>query len=148
MSENPDEVGVGTSLVPKREDEAEDNDADNRLARAPDLNPVVHKLFLSPNQESIFDNTQFSRAEMQLDKLEKSLSNLRELQDDGREYVERLEESGKDWGTRGHKGTGFGNWYGGRRYKNYRRWRLPPPSECLECEMAEPSLASVDRAIL
>ena len=29
---------------------------------------------------------------MQLDKLEKSLSNLRELQDDGREYVERLEE--------------------------------------------------------
>ncbi|KAI1797634.1 hypothetical protein LXA43DRAFT_968880 [Ganoderma leucocontextum] len=92
MSENPDEVGVGTSLVPKREDEAEDNDADSRLARAPDLTPVVHKLFLSPNQESIFDNTQFSRAEMQLDTLEKSLSNLRELQDDGREYAERLEE--------------------------------------------------------
>ena len=92
MSENPDEVGVRTSLVPKREDEAEDNDADSRLARAPDLTPVVHKLFLSPNQESIFENTQFSRAEMQLDKLEKSLSTLRELQDDGREYVERLEE--------------------------------------------------------
>ncbi|TBU39581.1 hypothetical protein BD309DRAFT_872013 [Dichomitus squalens] len=93
MSENPDEVGVSTSLVPKREDEeAEGNDADNRLARAPDLTPVVHKLFLSPNQESIFDNTQFSRAEMQLETLEKSLSNLRELQDDGREYVERLEE--------------------------------------------------------
>ncbi|KAI0651593.1 hypothetical protein C8Q79DRAFT_45586 [Trametes meyenii] len=93
MSENPEEVGVGTSLVPKREDEeSEDYDPKNRFARAPDLTPVVHKLFLSPNRESIFDNTQFSHAELQLETLEKSLATLRELQDDGREYVERLEE--------------------------------------------------------
>ncbi|KAI0823016.1 hypothetical protein BC628DRAFT_1409409 [Trametes gibbosa] len=93
MSESPDEVGVGTSLVPKREDEeGEGNAPESRLARAPDLAPVVHKLFLSPNQQSIFEGTQFSRADMQLETLEKSLATLRELQDDGREYVERLEE--------------------------------------------------------
>ncbi|KAH9890957.1 hypothetical protein C8Q73DRAFT_747026 [Cubamyces lactineus] len=93
MSENPDEVGVGTSLVPKQEDEdGSDNDPERRFARAPDLTPVAHKLFLSPNRESIFDGTQFSHAELQLESLEKSLATLRELQDDGREYVERLEE--------------------------------------------------------
>ncbi|EIW64518.1 uncharacterized protein TRAVEDRAFT_109933 [Trametes versicolor FP-101664 SS1] len=93
MSEDPDEVGVGTSLVPKREDEDdEDTEAENRFARAPDLTPVVHKLFLSPHREPIFEGAQFSRAEMQLETLEKSLATLRELQDDGREYVERLEE--------------------------------------------------------
>ncbi|CDO70271.1 hypothetical protein BN946_scf184942.g71 [Trametes cinnabarina] len=93
MSETPNEVGVGTSLVPKREDEDnEECDPDNRFARAPDLTPVAHKLFLSPNRESIFDGTQFSHAELQLETLEKSLATLRELQDDGREYVERLEE--------------------------------------------------------
>ena len=93
LSEDPDEDGVGTSLVPKREDEdSEGHDPESRFARAPDLTPVVHKLFLSPNQESIFENTQFSRAEMQRETLDKSLATLRELQDDGREYVERLEE--------------------------------------------------------
>ncbi|KAI0336089.1 hypothetical protein GY45DRAFT_1316149 [Cubamyces sp. BRFM 1775] len=93
MSENPDEVGVGTSLVPKREDEDSDNhNPEGRFTRAPDLTPVAHKLFLSPNRESIFDGTQFSHAELQLESLEKSLATLRELQDDGREYVERLEE--------------------------------------------------------
>ncbi|RPD81725.1 hypothetical protein L226DRAFT_475048 [Lentinus tigrinus ALCF2SS1-7] len=93
ISEDPDEVGIGTSLVPKREDEdGDEHDPDSRLARAPDLTPVAHKLFLSPNQESIFDNMQFSRADMQRDTLEKSLATLHELQDDGREYVERLEE--------------------------------------------------------
>ncbi|KAI0639144.1 hypothetical protein C8Q77DRAFT_1079690 [Trametes polyzona] len=90
MSENPDEVGVGTSLVPKREDEDAEDETESRFARAPDLTPVVHKLFLSPNRE--YDGTQFSRAELQLETLEKSLATLRELQDDGREYIERLEE--------------------------------------------------------
>ncbi|KAI0757263.1 hypothetical protein C8Q80DRAFT_1090446 [Daedaleopsis nitida] len=89
MSEDPEEVGLGTPLVPKREEDGEEHDPETR---APDLTPVVHKLFLSPNQESIFENTQFSRAEMQRETLEKSLATLRELQDDGREYVERLEE--------------------------------------------------------
>ena len=92
ISEDPDDAGVGASLVPKREDEDEDEHDESRFARAPDLTPAVHKLFLSPNQESIFENTQFSRAEMQRDTLKKSLATLRELQDDGREYVERLEE--------------------------------------------------------
>ncbi|KAH9853129.1 hypothetical protein C2E23DRAFT_823368 [Lenzites betulinus] len=93
MSENPDEAEAGTSLVPKREDEdGEDNEPDSRLARAPDLTPVAHKLFLSPNNQGIFAGTSFSRADMQLEALEKSLATLRELQDDGREYVERLEE--------------------------------------------------------
>ncbi|KAI8995373.1 hypothetical protein BD414DRAFT_409709 [Trametes punicea] len=93
MSETPDEVGVGTSLVPKREDEdGGEDDTESGFARAPDLTPVAHKLFLSPNRESIFDGTQFSHAELQLETLEKSLATLRELQDDGREYVERLEE--------------------------------------------------------
>lgn len=93
MNEDPDEIEGGTSLVPKREDEeGDDHDVDSRLARAPDLTPVAHKLFLSPDQESIFENTHFSRADMQRDTLEKSLATLHELQDDGREYVERLEE--------------------------------------------------------
>ena len=92
MSEDPDEIGENASVVPKREDEdGETNDPDSRFARAPDLTPVVHKLFLSPNQQSIFEHPR-SRVEMQMDSLEKSLATLRELQDDGREYVERLEE--------------------------------------------------------
>ena len=92
MSEDPDEAGQDESLVPKREDEdGEAPGASSRLARAPDLTPVAHKLFLSPEAQSIFEHSR-SRAEMQMDALEKALATLRELQDDGREYVERLEE--------------------------------------------------------
>ncbi|OBZ78954.1 hypothetical protein A0H81_00510 [Grifola frondosa] len=97
MSEDPDEIGIGTSLVPKRED-VEDIEVDNENegpSRVPNLIPVVHKLFLpsSPGEPAMgYDQSQFSHADLQLENLEKSLATLRELQDDGREYVERLEE--------------------------------------------------------
>lgn len=102
ISEDPDERPGDTSLVPKREDEDEDeeeeeeeDERERRLARAPDLTPSTHKLFLLsyPNGgPPVFEPSQFSSPEMQLESLEKSLAALRELQDDGREYVERLEE--------------------------------------------------------
>ena len=92
INEGPDEVGQDQSLIPKREDEDGDaHDPDSRLARAPDLTPPAHKLFLSHNSSSIFEHSR-SRMEMQMDALEKAFATLRELQDDGREYVERLEE--------------------------------------------------------
>ncbi|KAF8058271.1 hypothetical protein FPV67DRAFT_1524722 [Lyophyllum atratum] len=99
MSEDPDETLGDSSLIPKREDEDADADEDDdrarRLARAPDLTPPVHKLFLLsyPSGGSpVFEPSHFASPEMQLETLEKSLATLRELQDDGREYVERLQE--------------------------------------------------------
>ncbi|KZT06356.1 uncharacterized protein LAESUDRAFT_653898 [Laetiporus sulphureus 93-53] len=85
------------SVVPKREDEGDDEDdeREERLARAPDLTPVVHKLFLLMNGEgagTVYDGAHFSHPDVQLESLEKSLATLREFQDDGREYIERLEE--------------------------------------------------------
>lgn len=85
-------------VVPlKREEEDEDDgvdreedDCERRYASAPDLTPATHKLFLS--QPAAFEQSQFVAPEAQLDRLEKSVAIIRELQDDGREYVERLEE--------------------------------------------------------
>jgi hypothetical protein len=92
--------GGAAALVLKREEEDEDtNDEDERerrIARAPDLIPSVHKIFLAHRDEReppvTFEPSQFVSPEVQLDRLEKSIGVLRELQDDGREYVERLEE--------------------------------------------------------
>lgn len=99
MSEDPDKQPGDSSVVPKREDEdhAPDNqgDRDSRFARAPDLTPIVDKLFLLsyPNGgPPVFEPSHFASPEMQIDNLEKSLAALRDLQDDGREYVERLQE--------------------------------------------------------
>lgn len=99
MSEDPDERPESSSLIPKREDDdvnSEDQDESaRRLARAPDLTPSTHKLFLlsyPAGGPPVFEQSHFSSPEMQLDSLEKSLATLRELQDDGREYVERLQE--------------------------------------------------------
>jgi len=99
MSEDPDQKSSDASLIPKREDgdeEAEDqDDVRRRLARAPDLTPATHKLFLLsyPNGgPPVHEPSHFAAPEMQLDSLERSLAILRELQDDGREYVERLQE--------------------------------------------------------
>lgn len=84
--------------LPKREDgEDEDVEMDERarrLARAPDVAPTMHKLFLTPfpNGASSFEQSQFGSPEMQLENLEKGFGTLRELQDDSREYVERLQE--------------------------------------------------------
>ncbi|KAG5648198.1 hypothetical protein DXG03_006153 [Asterophora parasitica] len=99
MSEDPDDTPGDPSLIPKREDEdgdAEDDDEHaRRLERAPDLTPPVHKLFLlsyPSGSPPVFEPSHFASPEMQLESLEKSLATLRELQDDGREYVERLQE--------------------------------------------------------
>ncbi len=88
---------MGGTVIPKREDEDLDGDGDRqrRFARAPDLTPVTHKLFLAryPNHaEQPYESSQFTQPEMPLETLEKSLAILRDLADDGREYVERLEE--------------------------------------------------------
>lgn len=84
-------------VIPKRE-EADGNvgedDLDSRLARSPEFVPNAHKLFLSYAHDGppVHDPSHFASPQMQQDTLEKSLATLRELQDDDREYVERLEE--------------------------------------------------------
>lgn len=93
MNEDPEQIPGNKPVVPKREDEGDESERDRRLSRAPDLTPIVHKLFLSPPSDSItavYDL--FPHPDIQFESLEKSLATLRELQDDGREYVERLEE--------------------------------------------------------
>src|SRR6266403_2171241 len=99
LSKDPDQVNLKDAVVPKREDEGEDTNAEGenerRLARAPDLAPPTQKLFIVsyPNRGSpVFDPSHFVHPDMQRENLEKSLSTLRELQDDVREYVERLQE--------------------------------------------------------
>jgi hypothetical protein len=81
-------------VVPKREDEDMDEDGDRelRLARAPDISPITHKLFLTrfpANNDSGYEPPSL---EVQMENMEKSFAVLREFQDDGREYIERLEE--------------------------------------------------------
>ena len=99
LSKDPDQARPKDVVIPKQEDEGEGTNAESererRLARAPDLAPPTQKLFIVtyPNGGSpVFDPSQFVHPDMQRDNLEKSLSTLRELQDDVREYVERLEE--------------------------------------------------------
>ncbi|KAF8350217.1 hypothetical protein F5887DRAFT_944323, partial [Amanita rubescens] len=85
ISEDPDQSLEGQSVIPKREDEDDQDDNDSeerrrerRLARAPDLTPAAHKLFLTPYNNGNPPDLQFTT-------LEKALATLRELQDDGRE---------------------------------------------------------------
>ena len=99
MNEDPDERPDDASVVPKREDEdehpEEHDDQARRLARAPDLTPSTHKIFLLSYPAGVpanHDPSHFAGPETQLNTLEKNLATLRELQDDGREYVERLQE--------------------------------------------------------
>lgn len=106
ISEDPDEqYGIGeATLLPKREDDEVYADAEDererRILAAPDLTPAAHKHFLDPYQEPyangagppVQEPSQFASHEAQAEGLEKSLATLRELQDDGREYLERLEE--------------------------------------------------------
>ncbi|KIK26597.1 hypothetical protein PISMIDRAFT_676009 [Pisolithus microcarpus 441] len=84
-------------VVPKREDADGnvDEELDRRFVRVPDPVPNAHKLFLIPypeNDTPVLDPSQFASPGVQQDNLEKALATLRELQDDGREYAERLEE--------------------------------------------------------
>ncbi|KAH7883826.1 hypothetical protein F5I97DRAFT_1895935 [Phlebopus sp. FC_14] len=97
INEDPNRRDGEEVVVPKREEGDDNGDEDelDRFSRAPDLTPNAHKVFLSPYPESgplVIDPSHFTSPEMQQDSLEKSLAALRELQDDGREYVERLEE--------------------------------------------------------
>lgn len=119
MSEDPDKRPAplnGPSVppvIPKTEDddymEEDEDDEDEidrenerRLARAPDLTPSVHKIFMyEPKEvpptgipEGLTPAQRFAYMpkEEQYKLLEGSLATLRIMQDDGREYVERLEE--------------------------------------------------------
>ncbi|KAK7694365.1 hypothetical protein QCA50_001551 [Cerrena zonata] len=98
LHEDPDRENNGEDVVPKREDEGDGEEDDpevQRLSRAPDLTPAIYKIFLDnvPNMTApIHDSRQQSREEAAFTNLEKSLGALRELHDDGREYIERLEE--------------------------------------------------------
>jgi len=100
LSKDPDQVHLKDAVIPKREDESEDttnaeDEKERRLARAPDLAPTTQKLFIVsyPNGGSpVYDPSHFVHPDMQRENLEKSLSTMRELQDDVREYVERLQE--------------------------------------------------------
>ncbi|KAJ6501739.1 hypothetical protein C8R47DRAFT_1108604 [Mycena vitilis] len=99
ISEETDACAV-PAVVPKQEDDEEDadevDDVAKRIARAPDLTVAAHKLFLwtfaNGGDPPVREHSHFASPETQLEGLEKSLSTLRELQDDGREYTERLEE--------------------------------------------------------
>ncbi|TFK57484.1 hypothetical protein OE88DRAFT_1691226 [Heliocybe sulcata] len=100
MSEDPDKRQNRPPLVPKPEPQdepaEEDEDAmERRVSRAPDLTPVPHKIFLVSYTNvapPVSDPSHFAPPDMQMENLEKSLASLRELLDDGREYIERLEE--------------------------------------------------------
>jgi hypothetical protein len=97
IAEDSEARAGDTAVIPKRE-EVDDNaneedERERRIARAPDLTPAIHKLFLSERSPAVmFEPSHFVTPEVQLDRLEKSVAIIRELQDDGREYVERLEE--------------------------------------------------------
>jgi hypothetical protein len=99
MSEDPSPKSM--DVVTKKEDEEMDGELSEedarakRLARAPDLTPPTHKLFLFqyPNNSSLYgEQSHFTTPESQQGNLEHAMAVMRELQDDGREYVERLEE--------------------------------------------------------
>ena len=94
LSEDPDPPNGETDVVPKREDEDmdEDGERERRLARAPDLSPITHKLFLTRFPANNETGCEPPSVEVQIENMEKSFAVLREFQDDGREYIERLEE--------------------------------------------------------
>ena len=94
ISEDPDAPTGDTDVPLKREDEdsAEDDDRQRRLARAPNLMPITHKLFLTRFSTDTTTGFDLPSIETQTDSMEKSFAVLREFQDDGREYAERLEE--------------------------------------------------------
>lgn len=107
MSEDPDlkpKKPSASSLIPKREDEDEadgDDPRTRRVARAPDLTPTTHKIFLNTTHHPNghlgdaglpYEGSHFTSSERQQEAMDKALASLREMQDDGREYVERLQE--------------------------------------------------------
>ncbi|KLO20514.1 hypothetical protein SCHPADRAFT_897793 [Schizopora paradoxa] len=102
LGEDHDDAGD----LAKRE-ETDDDDAmlerDRGLASrlSSDFSPSLQNLFLTQymnGNTAIFEPSQFGSPQMQLENLEKSLSALRELADDSREYSERLVEIREDLG--------------------------------------------------
>ena len=99
LSEEENVRKSGPEEQAKREDaeneEEEMTERERRIARAPELAQPIHKLFLTPFPNGgtpILEPSHFGSPQMQLENMEKNLATLRELQDDSREYVERLEE--------------------------------------------------------
>ncbi|KAG7099498.1 hypothetical protein E1B28_001344 [Marasmius oreades] len=92
MSEDPDQNNLD-KIVPKREDE--EADGNTQTSNVPDLTPPIQKLFFVsyPNNTSMYgEQSHFTSPQHQHENLERAMAVLRELQDDGREYVERLQE--------------------------------------------------------
>lgn len=91
-----EDVDLHTHVLKLEEEDEATNDEDEnerRIARAPDLRPAIHRLFISEESLAAEPPTALhSLAEKELKRLENSVSVMRELEDDGREYVERLEE--------------------------------------------------------
>lgn len=96
ISEDADQRPDESRLILKREEEDEsaheEDEREERIARAPDLTPPIHRVFISTERGIMFEHSQFVSPEAQLDRLERSIGIIKELEDDGREYVERLEE--------------------------------------------------------
>ena len=98
INDDPSKHDEEEEVVPKREDADSNVDEDelgHTYPRARDVIPSTHKLFLTlypDNGSPPLGSSQFPSVEIQQDGLEKALATMRELQDDGREYVERLEE--------------------------------------------------------
>jgi hypothetical protein len=95
-------------VVTKREEDDEDeeemDDREKRVARAPDLTPPIHKLFLCSVEGAGFEPSHFSSNGSQHGNLDKAMVSLRELAEDDREYIERLQEIRERLGeTRAHK---------------------------------------------
>jgi hypothetical protein len=82
------EMAVVTKVEDEEDGEREELDGrERRVSRAPDLMPTIRRLFLAtPMDGATYEG------DGHLEGLEKAIGSLRELEDDGREYVERLEE--------------------------------------------------------
>ncbi|KAI5124438.1 hypothetical protein M0805_008322 [Coniferiporia weirii] len=98
MADDGSRDAEGTGAAKREEGEYEDDDMSERgrrLARAPDVTPPSHKLFLTPfpnGGTNMLEPSHFGSPQMQLENMEKSFGTLWELQDDSREYVDRLGE--------------------------------------------------------
>ncbi|TDL28806.1 hypothetical protein BD410DRAFT_738528 [Rickenella mellea] len=100
LSEDPDLVDGEVDQIAKQEeaDDHENDDIDERerrIARAPDLTNPTHKLFLTTfghGETEGYDGPPLGSPQAQLETLEKAVATIKELHDDGREYMERLAE--------------------------------------------------------
>ena len=95
LGEDPDRAKDAEDIVPKREVEEEGAPGEQarRIAPIPDMTPTIHKIFLTPHANgSTAETAHLPHPEAQLESLERSLSFIRDFQDDRREYAELMEE--------------------------------------------------------